>query len=90
MECERLGAAFVRDVLFGAYARVTGDAPPQTLVSFYMAHRACLRARLAALHTVDAPPSRWPQWLTVAADYLRIATDHSERLTGTAADSPPR
>ncbi len=90
MECERLGAAFVRDVLFGAYVRATGDAPPQTLVSFYMAHRACLRARLAALHTVDAPPSRWPHWLAVAADYLRIAEDHCESLANPATGSPPR
>lgn len=90
MECERLGAAFVRDVLFGAYVRATGDAPPPTLMCFYMTHRAYLRARLAALHTVDAPPSRWPHWLAVAADYLRIATCHCERLADAAADSVPR
>ena len=90
MECERLGAAFVRNILFGAYVQATGDAPPQTLVSFYMAHRACLRARLAALHTVDAPPRRWPQWLAAAADYLHIAADHSDRLAGSATGLPSR
>ncbi|HEX9813043.1 MAG TPA: hypothetical protein VGA88_13280 [Burkholderiales bacterium] len=88
MECERLGAVFVRDVLFDAYVRTTGDLPPEALVNFYMVHRACLRARLAALHIADAPRSRWPHWLAVAADYLGIAARYCDRLAGTAAGAP--
>ena len=87
MECERLGSTLVRDVLFETYGRATGDRPLQTLINFYTAHRACLRARLAALHTVDAPPSRWPHWLDVARDYLQIAADYADRLARAAADS---
>jgi len=84
MECERLGAPFVKDVLFRSYRNATGDSPPRALLDFYMAHRACVRARLAALHTEDLPRTQWPHWLTAAADYLRVAARYSDRLI----DSP--
>lgn len=79
MECERLGAAFVGQVLVDAYVRATGDNPPEALRRFYMAHRACVRARLAALHIDDLPPPSWAKWLATAADYLRIAEGYACR-----------
>ena len=85
MECERLGAPFVGQVLFDVYVKATADTPPQALRDFYMAHRACLRARLAALHTVDAPRSMWPKWTAVAAEYLRLAESYCIRLADASA-----
>lgn len=80
MECERLGASFVGDVLFEVYTSTTGDEPPPALRAFYMAHRACIRARLAALHTVDLNRSLWPKWLRTASEYLELAQGYTRRL----------
>jgi uncharacterized protein len=80
MECERLGAPFVGEILFDVYASAAGDMPPPMLLDFYRAHRACIRARLAAQHTLDAPPSAWSKWNAAAAGYLRLAAVHAERL----------
>lgn len=73
MECARLGAPFVYDVLFDVYERTTGDAAPAELKRFYAAHRACIRARLAVLHTTDLPRAAWPKWVDAAREYLRLA-----------------
>lgn len=73
MECERLGAPPVGEELFRAYVEATGDDPPPALVRFYMTYRACLRARLAILHTRELERAGWPKWETLAADYLRLA-----------------
>jgi len=73
MECERLGVPWVGEGLFDVYADITGDRPPSALVRFYMTYRACLRARLAILHTRELERAGWPKWETLTADYLRLA-----------------
>jgi aminoglycoside phosphotransferase family enzyme len=80
MECERLGAPWIGDILFRAYAAATQDHPPSSLVSFYCAYRACLRARLALLHLRDLEPAAWGKWRALAGDYLRLAAGYSARL----------
>lgn len=80
MECERLGAAWIGDALFEAYAEATGDRPPPALRHFYMSYRASLRARLAILHTRELPRPAWDRWRALAADYLRLAVAHAERI----------
>lgn len=76
MECERLGAPIVGVELFERYGEATGDCPPDELLHFYAAYRACLRARLAILHTRELAPAAWPRWQTLATDYLRLARRH--------------
>ncbi len=76
MECERLGAPIVGVELFERYGEATGDRPPDELLHFYAAYRACLRARLAILHTKELAPSAWPHWQALATDYLRLARRH--------------
>lgn len=76
MECERLGAPIVGVELFERYGEATGDYPPDELLHFYAAYRACLRARLAILHTQELAPVAWPRWQSLAADYLRLARRH--------------
>jgi aminoglycoside phosphotransferase family enzyme len=73
MECERLDAPQVEQELFQAYRRITGDHPPPSIVQFYKAQRACLRARLAIWHLRDLEKSVWPRWRSVAGEYLRLA-----------------
>ncbi len=76
MECERLGAPIVGVELFERYTEATGDCPPDELLHFYAAYRACLRARLAILHTRELAPAAWPRWQALATDYLRLARRH--------------
>ena len=77
MECDRLEADFVGPELFRVYAEVTGDAPPPALIAFYKSHRACLRAKLAILHTRELAPEHWPRWRALAEEYLRLGDGYS-------------
>lgn len=77
MECERLGAVFVGTELFRVYRELTEDAPPAVLIRFYMAYRACLRARLAILHTRECAPAARRFWRERASGYLRLAQQYS-------------
>lgn len=76
MECDRLGAPIVGVELFERYGETTGDYPPDELLHFYAAYRACLRARLAILHTKELAPDAWRHWQALATDYLRLARRH--------------
>lgn len=80
MECRRLGEPAVGRILLGAYRALTGDRPPAALVRFYKAHRACIRARLAVLHTAELERARWPRWLRKGGEYLRLAEDYCRGL----------
>jgi aminoglycoside phosphotransferase family enzyme len=73
LECERLGAAWVGPRVLDVYARAMDDSPPPRLVDFYQAHRALLRAKLAAWHTRDHDPASDAHWLGRAAQYLELA-----------------
>ncbi len=80
MECERLGEPTVGRVLIDTYKEALRDEPPSSLTWFYRAHRACVRARLAALHTAELPRSAWARWLQMASEYLRMAQGYAEHL----------
>jgi uncharacterized protein len=80
MECERLGAAVIGQILFCRYRQRTGDRPPAVLTTFYKALSALIRARIAILHLHERPvrdPQKWPQR---AAQYLAIATRQTRHL----------
>lgn len=80
MECERLGAPELERQFTDAYDRTSGDRPPLALVHFYKSHRACVRARLAVLHTLELPRPAWTRWLALTADYLRLANVHTRHF----------
>lgn len=73
MECERLGDHTVSGTIFEAYRDLSGDDPPERLVDFYKSYRACLRAKLAALHLRDPLVSDRQKWASLTGDYLNIA-----------------
>jgi aminoglycoside phosphotransferase family enzyme len=77
LECERLGAPWVRRLLFEIYTRATGDYPPHRLLRFYTSYRAAMWARLAIWRTHDLPPDQWRKWLDRAATYLRLAETYT-------------
>jgi aminoglycoside phosphotransferase family enzyme len=80
MECERIGAHGVEQVLFRRYRLRTHDSPPPELMNFYKVIGALVRARIAILHLQESPvrdPAKWPKR---AAEYLAIATRASQHL----------
>lgn len=77
LECECLGAPSVGVHLVEAYGAHSGDTPPRELMRFYMSCRACLRAKLAAWHTIDSKVNNHVAWLARAQDYLRRAAEHA-------------
>lgn len=81
MECERLGAPFVGREFFRIYQEVTDDSPPECVVQFYKAYRACLRARLAIWHTHELEQSQWPKWRKLANEYLALANVYIQRFS---------
>lgn len=80
MECERLGAAWVRDELLSNYSRITGDHPPQELVHFHASFRAALRAKIAVWHNLDDGAPDTGKWIRRALDYLALAESHAARF----------
>ncbi len=71
LECERLGAAWVGQLILKIYSDQTADRPPERLLWFYRGLHACLRAKLAVWHLEDHQD--WEKWTGKARDYLRLA-----------------
>ena len=76
LECERLGAEWMRQSIFETCTDLSGDAPPDALVHFYQSFRACMRARIAIWHLKEPSPTDPSKWTTQARDYLRLAASH--------------
>ncbi|MDP2241991.1 MAG: hypothetical protein Q8K18_17790 [Burkholderiales bacterium] len=73
MECERLGAAAFGNQILQQYLAATGDVPPDALIWFYKAFRACLRAKIAIWHITDHQVRDTNKWRQRAIDYLELA-----------------
>lgn len=80
MECDLLGASEVGPLLIGVYADICNDHPPQRLISFYKACRACLRAKLSIWHVLELEQAAWPHWRERTHDYLRLAARYASQL----------
>jgi aminoglycoside phosphotransferase family enzyme len=76
LECERLGAAWIRRDIFATCAAQSGDAPPDALVHFYQSYRACMRAKIAIWHLKEPSLTAPSKWTMQARDYLRLAAGH--------------
>jgi aminoglycoside phosphotransferase family enzyme len=87
LECERLGAPWIGDVVLDVYRTATGDTPPAPLLDFYRSFRAGLRARLAA-RRLDEADGRRPHWLERLRSYLILAVLYGERLSPTTVTRP--
>ena len=80
MECERIGAHNVGQVLLYRYRLRTKDSPAPVLINFYKAIGAFVRARIAILHLQESSvrdPAKWPKR---AAEYLAIAIRSAQHL----------
>ena len=73
LECERLDARWVSELILDTYQCETGDRPPGPLLVYYKKHHAFVRAKIAIWHLKD-PDVRDPaKWIGKAKDYLRRA-----------------
>ena len=80
MECERLDAGWIGDVMFAACAPALAGAPPPRLVAFYKASRALQRSRLTLRHST-VPGDRSPHhWLAQSAGYLAASCEYVAQL----------
>lgn len=80
MECARLGAEDVGETLFRTYTQLSDDHPPRSLLLFYKANSACLRAKLAVWHIPDVAKSRKLHWHNRAVQYLDLAARYALEL----------
>jgi uncharacterized protein len=80
IECHRLGAPHLGDVVLETYRAETGDRPLARLIDFYASLRAMLRAKLAIWHLRDEHRSDAEEWRARTMRYLYIAADHAAKL----------
>lgn len=73
LECDRLRAAWVGNQLLTLYCHATQDSPPERLIRFYKAYRACLRAKLAIWHMKEPGQLEASDWFERATTYLHLA-----------------
>lgn len=79
LECERIGALQVGDLILKTYTDVTGDRPLGLLLEFYKTFHALLRARIAFLRLRDCEAANRTTWTDKARQYLQLAGLHSSR-----------
>ncbi len=72
LECDRLGAAWIFELLVSTCARMLRDRPCGRLLAFYTAYRACLRARLSLDHLLEPDPRTPDKWEPRAREYLAL------------------
>lgn len=80
LDCERLGAPWIRDLLFTTYNEVTGDIPVNALCDFYTSYRACLRAKIAVWHLKEPDVRDVRKWRRLGRQLLEIGAHYAQRL----------
>lgn len=83
MECAHAGAPFIGPWLFTAYHQFSSDDPPPELLSFHMAYRALMRAKLSIWHLDDEDCMDTDKWIRKAEAYL----DQARRYALTPAQA---
>jgi aminoglycoside phosphotransferase family enzyme len=84
MECDLLKAGAVGRRFLEVYREVSGDAPPEALLSFYKCNRACLRCKLSLWHITDPAVADPERWRDKAAQYLALASGYAREIAGQA------
>ncbi|MCZ8542717.1 hypothetical protein OOJ09_00895 [Mesorhizobium qingshengii] len=73
MECEMLGAPWIRPLLVKALQNRLPDSPDAELLALYGGFRALLRARLGVAHLLETPIRHPEKWRRQAIRYIRQA-----------------
>jgi aminoglycoside phosphotransferase family enzyme len=88
LECERLGAVWVGDIFLSAARQNLSSPAPPSLVNFYRAARALLRARLALAHLTEPAPRTPEKWEPRARQYIKIAHASLQAMNSGSAAEP--
>ncbi len=81
MECDFLGAGSIGQRLIDQCTTMLGDDVPPRLTRFYKAYRACVRAKVAALRSIQLDADAAKTAHAEAEAYLRLADECAGRLT---------
>ncbi|MEX0405815.1 hypothetical protein ABGN05_09095 [Aquibium sp. LZ166] len=73
LECDVLGAAWVRPMLLDILEKRHGGRPGPQLLAFHGAFRALLRARLCMAHLLETPVRHPLKWKPLALRYIAAA-----------------
>jgi aminoglycoside phosphotransferase family enzyme len=73
LECEIIDAGWVGERIIEGCAQGLRDRPSLALLNFYWTYRACLRARIALVHLLEANPRTPEKWVPLARRYLQLA-----------------
>ncbi len=82
LECEFLGASWVRPMLLDIVGGYLGRQPEPRLLATYGAFRAMLRARICIAHLLDPEPMQPGRWPGEAARYLDLAERECVKARG--------
>ncbi len=83
LDCERLQAPSLANVLLQTYFAQAQDTPPAALVHFYQSLRAGIRARIAIRHLDDIVCSQPALWTQRARQWLALAQQHQDCISST-------
>ena len=80
MECAKLDAAWIGQHVLDRYRACAGDNPPATLIAFYKAYRACVRAKVSALRAEQLAGQPTRDALADARRYLNLASEFARGI----------
>jgi len=84
LECEVLGAHWIRSLLFDRLEARLGGRPEPELMALYGGFRMLLRARLCLAHLLDVPVRKPEKWRPLAMAYIALAERETLSLGGRA------
>lgn len=82
LECEMLGAGWIRPLLLGTLEDILGNRPEPRLIYTYGAFRAALRARICIAHLLDPEPMEPNRWPDETRAYLSLAEEECLKAEG--------
>ncbi len=80
MECDLMGEESIGVSVIDHYQRTNGDRPPEALFEFYKLYRACVRAKILSLRSMQVEPSTQSTMLQRAEQYLHLGEKYSDAL----------
>lgn len=80
LECEILGAGWIRQLLMDVVSQRLGSQPDPRLLALYGAFRALLRARLCMAHLFERPVRHPEKWKPLALRYIRASERECRNL----------
>ncbi|KAB2950784.1 MAG: hypothetical protein F9K19_20665 [Rhizobiaceae bacterium] len=84
LECDVLGAGWIRPMLLEALETRLGGRPEPRLMALYGGFRMLLRARLCLAHLLDVPVRKPGKWRPLAMSYIAVAERETVSLENPA------